>query len=416
MKGPSFHNRPMSASGRRAVPPKSTRAGFTLLEILFVVLIIAILAMLLLPVLNKAQARARSASCSNQLRQMGIALHEFSHDHLDQFPFQVSTNQGGTLEFARAGFAMSGEFFFAYRHFQILSNSLVSPRMLRCSMDTRLPADNFSVLQNTNLSYFIATTAEYSKPDSILCGDRNISGEALASGSIVRTSTNSAVVWTAELHHFKGNLLFSDSHVAQVNNSGLAAAIYAAGPSPGYLLPPVAPPPFTEPDNTSIFLAAKEALGNSPAPSGFASPSAPSAPGDSSAVSDLPAQRPVQNRPARVDSEVVRELSAPPPPPSRKLMASAKKDSAPSAPAEEDVAVVAKGETKPLKRLTAATPAPVPAPAAGMSELHSTIMALAMHPEQHVRSWLLLLFLVALAAFLVGRHLHRRRQRRLGPA
>src|SRR5262245_20857666 len=80
----------MNASRSRSHPPRkcshrfttrSRRRGFTLLEMLFVVLIIAILALLVLPVLGKAQARAKSVACSSQLRQVGIAMHDFSHEH-----------------------------------------------------------------------------------------------------------------------------------------------------------------------------------------------------------------------------------------------------------------------------------------------------------------------------------------------
>src|SRR5262245_66309872 len=110
-------------------PPIASARGTTLLELLFVVLIIAIMALMILPVVARAKARAKRAACVNNLHQLGIAHHVFAHDHSDQFPFQVSTNDGGTLEFTRAGFAMSGEFYFAFRHFQALSNTLDTTRL-----------------------------------------------------------------------------------------------------------------------------------------------------------------------------------------------------------------------------------------------------------------------------------------------
>jgi prepilin-type N-terminal cleavage/methylation domain-containing protein/prepilin-type processing-associated H-X9-DG protein len=54
--------------------------GFTLIELLVVIAIIAILAALLLPVLNRAQEQGRSASCQNNLRQLGIALRMYVDD------------------------------------------------------------------------------------------------------------------------------------------------------------------------------------------------------------------------------------------------------------------------------------------------------------------------------------------------
>src|SRR5262245_63661095 len=105
--------------------------GFTLLELLLVMLIIGILAALLLPVLSKGQERGRQAQCINQLRQIGIAFHSFANDHEDRFPFYVSTTNGGTLEFVQAANLM-GDFSFAFRNFQALSNELVQPRLLVC--------------------------------------------------------------------------------------------------------------------------------------------------------------------------------------------------------------------------------------------------------------------------------------------
>ena len=60
--------------------------AFTLVELLVVIAIIAVLAALLLPALSRAQAQARSALCINNLRQWGLAYHQYAGDNRDALP------------------------------------------------------------------------------------------------------------------------------------------------------------------------------------------------------------------------------------------------------------------------------------------------------------------------------------------
>lgn len=64
---------------------RQSRRGFTLIELLVVIAIIAILIALLLPAVQQAREAARRSSCKNNLKQLGLAMHNF-HDVHGHFP------------------------------------------------------------------------------------------------------------------------------------------------------------------------------------------------------------------------------------------------------------------------------------------------------------------------------------------
>jgi prepilin-type N-terminal cleavage/methylation domain-containing protein/prepilin-type processing-associated H-X9-DG protein len=84
-----------SAAGRHGVTPArdgfrgavSWRRGFTMVELLVVIAVLAILAALLLPALASATAKVRRASCLSNLRQAGMAIRMYADEHEGRIPY-----------------------------------------------------------------------------------------------------------------------------------------------------------------------------------------------------------------------------------------------------------------------------------------------------------------------------------------
>jgi len=139
------------------------RSGFTLIELLVVIAIIAILIALLLPAVQQAREAGRRSQCKNNLKQMGLALHNY-HDIYNCFPMGnvnipavITTNPPCTPVNANQVFGWGTALLPQLDQAPLYE--MLNPAQYRCSgmpaATTLIPATTGAALLQTPLSVFV---------------------------------------------------------------------------------------------------------------------------------------------------------------------------------------------------------------------------------------------------------------------
>src|SRR5689334_2087702 len=179
-----------------------SRRAMTLIDVLIVVATIAFLATFFAVIRTRRVVGPCGISCANRLKQVGLAFRMWANDHGDKFPWQVAAKDGGTLEFSNS--------VQVWRHFDVASNELNSPKILSCPLDTGRTRTSVWPIANQNISYFIGLDADETEPNSILSGDRNLSTNNRILSGVVSFQTAAPVRWTSTIHTNAGNIGFGD--------------------------------------------------------------------------------------------------------------------------------------------------------------------------------------------------------------
>ena len=185
--------------------------GLTLVEVMISIVVVVFLAAVFIPAFAKAKGRHGRINCVSNLKQIGLAFRVWSNDQGGRFPWNVSTTNGGTLEFADRPEV--------FRHYLAISNELSTPKVLACAQDNqRTKASSWDQLTNDaqHISYFLGLDAEESKPQSILSGDRNITTNGVRAVGLVAIPTSFKLGWSRELHGGFGNVVLGDGSAYQM--------------------------------------------------------------------------------------------------------------------------------------------------------------------------------------------------------
>ncbi|HVV99278.1 MAG TPA: DUF1559 domain-containing protein [Planctomycetaceae bacterium] len=149
---------------------RTRKSGFTLIELLVVIAIIAVLIALLLPAVQQAREAARRSQCKNNMKQFGLALHNY-HDTFSCFPvggFYEGTSGGVNIGNGLSWHVMILPYLDQsplYNQLNFLSNSHLTPASNLALCTQPLPVmfcPSGSQLQSTFNSEFSGTTPTYS--------------------------------------------------------------------------------------------------------------------------------------------------------------------------------------------------------------------------------------------------------------
>ena len=209
-------------------------SAFTFVDLILVIGCLVIAGLIVLPQLARTRCRSCRISCTNNLKQVGLAFRIWAGDNNDKYPMSVSVTNGGAMELASEGSA--------FAIFTVMSNELNTPKILFCPNETN-PKRKYAVMfgssaspearaftATNNLSYFVGLDADDTKPQTILAGDDHFTVDGLKPmPGLFALSTNAVVEWRNERHPKQGNITMADGSVQSFSTPAFRDALAKTG-------------------------------------------------------------------------------------------------------------------------------------------------------------------------------------------
>jgi prepilin-type N-terminal cleavage/methylation domain-containing protein len=236
------------------------RQGFTLIELLVVIAIIAILIGLLLPAIQKVREAAARSKCSNNLKQLGLACHNF-HDVMGHLPPGVLTTAAtGVRDRSWAWGTLILPYVEQQNLYNMLGVSLNPPNLaptvnaltqtplavFRCPSDPNTSATNIW-FDNDSMSNYVINRAVCGPADGKVGG---ISGTPFNRTLVQITDGTSNTILIGERDGYRA---FAAVWIAKAYGADDTTASFEGRPGPGMSRPYNAAGPFPPPANYKAY-------------------------------------------------------------------------------------------------------------------------------------------------------------------
>jgi hypothetical protein len=160
-------------------------------------LAVGVSAILWLDYMMKPQGqKAQQINCVNNLKQIGLSFRMWAGDNGDEYPFNVSTKQAGTLELCdrdKDGFDRN-----SWLHLLAMSNEFNTPKVLVCPQDkSKRPAMDWKSLQPANVTYLVRSGKDLNEmnPTNVLAVCPIDGNTVYGDGHVVEGKSNKKGWW-----------------------------------------------------------------------------------------------------------------------------------------------------------------------------------------------------------------------------